>query len=187
MIQKSEYKKYAQSTPESSPWSRWERIRMLLWELTWGLLCSWTPKPLNRWRLLWLKAFGCRIEGTPFVHQRAKVQKPWNLILHDRACLGDRAVAYSLGVIEIGKRAVIAQEAYLCTGTHDFTDPSLPLVTGAISVEEDVFVGARAFVLPGVTLGKSAIIGACSVVTHDMPERMICAGNPCRPLKVREI
>ena len=44
------------------------------------------------------------------VHQRARIAIPWNLTLHDRACLGDRANAYSLGPIEIGARATVAQE-----------------------------------------------------------------------------
>jgi putative colanic acid biosynthesis acetyltransferase WcaF len=129
--------------------------------------------------------FNAKIHGTPFVHQRARIAIPWNLTLHDRACLGDRANAYSLGEIEIGARAVVAQEAYLSTGSHDFSDPALPLVVAKITIGEDAFVGARVFVLPGVTIGARAIIGACSVVTHDVPENVVAAGNPCRVLRPR--
>ena len=42
--------------------------------------------------------------------------------MRHRACLGERSVAYSLGTIEIMEGATVAQEAYLCTGTHDFSD-----------------------------------------------------------------
>jgi putative colanic acid biosynthesis acetyltransferase WcaF len=108
---------------------------------------------------------------------------PWNLTLHHRACLGDRANAYSLGEIEIGEHATIAQEAYLCTGTHRFDHPALPLMTGKIEIGPHVFVGARAFVMPGVCIGRNAVIGACSMVTKDMPEGMVCLGNPCRPIR----
>jgi putative colanic acid biosynthesis acetyltransferase WcaF len=66
--------------------------------------------------------FGAKIYGTPFVHQRARIAIPWNLTLHDRACLGDRANAYTLGEIEIGPRVRAAQEVYLSTGTHDLRD-----------------------------------------------------------------
>ncbi len=158
---------------------------MLLWEYAWALLCAWTPKPLNHWRLLVLRAFGGRVQGTPFVHQRASIQIPWNLTIHDRACLGDGANAYSLGPIEIGARATIAQEAYLCTGTHDFTHPAMPLQTAPIVIGADAFVGARAFILPGVGIGAGAIIGAGSLVTRDIPAGMIAAGNPCRVLRSR--
>ncbi len=175
-----------QATKYSSPWTLGQRLVMVLWGICWGLFCAWTPKPFNRWRIFWLQLFGAKVEGTPFVHQRARVTIPWNLTLRDRACLGDRAHAYSLGEIEIQGHATVAQEVYLCTGTHDFEQPSMPLRVGKITVEENVFIGARAFLMPGVSIGRDSIIGACSVVTMDMPEGMICHGNPCRPIRPRK-
>lgn len=175
----------AQSSQYQSPWSGSERVLRVLWEFCWFLFCAWTPKPANPWRLFWLGVFDAKIDGTPFVHQRARIAIPWKLTLHDRACLGDRANAYSLGEIEIGARAIVAQEAYLSTGSHDFTRPEVPLLTGKITIGDDAFVGARAFVLPGVTIGSRSIIGACSVVTKDVPEDWIVAGNPARQIGKR--
>ncbi len=168
-----------------SPWGAGDRAMRLLWEFCWLLLCQWTPKPLNSWRLFWLRAFGAKINGTPFVHQRARIAIPSHLTLHDRACLGDRTNAYSLGEIEIGPGATVAQEVYLSTGTHDFSTPELPLVTGKISIGADAFIGARAFVMPGITIGARAVIGACSVVTKNVPADVFAAGNPCKVLRPR--
>ena len=176
---------HAQSSQFVSPWPVSERLRRVLWEFCWFIFCGWTPKPANSWRLFWLGVFDAKIEGTPFVHQRARIAVPWNLTLHDRSCLGDRANAYSLGEIEIGARAVVAQEAYLNTGSHDFSRPSMPLVVAKITIGEDAFVGARAFVMPGIKIGARAIVGACSVVTKDVPENVVAAGNPCRILHPR--
>lgn len=167
-------------SPYESPWSGRERALRLLWGFCWVVFCAWTPKPANGWRLFWLRMFGARIDGLPFVHQRARIEIPWHLTLHDRACLGDRANAYSLGEIEIGARATVAQEVYLSTGTHDFSRPEIPLLTGKISIGEDAFIGARAFVMPGITIGARSVIGACSVVTKDVPPDVRAAGNPCR-------
>ncbi|MEO5721256.1 MAG: DapH/DapD/GlmU-related protein [Chthoniobacterales bacterium] len=168
-----------------SPWGMSDRVMRVMWEFTWAVLCSWTPKPLNPWRLFWLRAFGAKIHGTPFVHQRARVTMPGNLTLHDRACLGDRANAYTLGEIEIGAGATVAQEVYLSTGSHDFTQPALPLTTAKITIGAEAFLGARVFVLPGVTIGAGSVIGACSVVTKDVPPGVFAAGNPCKVLRPR--
>jgi putative colanic acid biosynthesis acetyltransferase WcaF len=105
--------------------------------------------------------------------------------MHDGALLGDRANANTLGEIEIGARATVAQETYLSAGSHDFSRRAQPLVAAKITIGEDVFLGARTFVMPGVSIGDRALIGACSVVTHDIESNVIAAGNPCRVLKVR--
>ncbi|MEJ7738050.1 MAG: DapH/DapD/GlmU-related protein [Chitinophagaceae bacterium] len=158
---------------------------MVLWQFVWGLLCSWTPKPANLWRLFWLRAFGAKINGRPFVHQRARIQIPWNLTLYDFACLGDRTNAYTLDKIEIHEHATIAQEAYLCTGTHAFDQPEKNLITAPIIIGAHAFVGARAFIMPGVSIGEHAIIGACSIVTKDIDPYLIVVGNPARVIGSR--
>ena len=174
-----------QQLAHESPWPLEDRVLRLLWEFCWAVFCVWTPKPANPWRLFWLRVFDAKIDGTPFVHQRARISIPWHLTLHDRAILGDRANANSLGEIEIGARATVAQEAYLSSGAHDFTKPAQPLVAAKITIGEDAFVGARAFIMPGVTIGARSIVGACSVVTKDIPEAVIAAGNPCIVLRPR--
>jgi putative colanic acid biosynthesis acetyltransferase WcaF len=176
---------HAQADAYASPWSWRRRLALLAWEAVWPLACGWTPKPLNPWRLLVLRAFGAEIHGTPFVHARARVTQPWNLALHHRACLGDRAAAYTLGRVTLHEGATLAQEAYLCTGTHDFSSPALPLQTAPVVVGRGAFVGARAFVLPGVTLGAGCVVGAMAVVTRDVPPGARVAGNPARILETR--
>jgi len=168
-----------------SPWSLKARIGMFLWRLAWALLCRPTPKPLYRWRNAVLSTFGASVSGAPFVASSATIQIPWHVELEDRACVGDKVVLYSLGRIALRRRCTVAQESYLCAGTHDFSDPQLPLVTGEIVIGEEAFVGARAFIHPGVHIGAGAVIGACSVVTKDVSEWTVAAGNPCAPIRQR--
>ena len=97
--------------------------------------------------------------------------------------MGDRSNAYSLGKIVLGEGCTVAQEAYLCTGTHDFEDPVLSLEVGEIHVGANAFIGARAFVLPNISIGDSAIVGACSVVTKNVDSKTIVAGNPAKPVE----
>lgn len=169
----------------ASSWSLGTRLKVGLWQVTWLLLFRPTPKPLYPWRVWLLKRFGATVTGHAFVSASAVIKMPWHLTMEDRSCLGDRAEVYNLAPVTLRARCTIAQQVYLCTGTHDFSTRSLPLVVGRIEIGEDAFIGARAFVLPGVTVGAGAVVGACAVVGRDMPAWTVCAGNPCRPLKPR--
>ena len=132
-----------------------------------------------------LKSFGANLSGMPFIHSTTRIQIPWNLTMKHRACLGEHANAYSLGKIDIQEGATIAQEAYLCTGTHDFKDPSLQLITKPITIGKNSFIGARAMILPGVSIGDQAIVGAMSLVSKNVPDHQIVAGNPAKKIGER--
>lgn len=179
------YTVHAQSSSYASPWTLKIRVRVLLWEICWSLLCAWTPKPFNAWRLFWLRRFGTTIAGAPFVHGRASIIRPWNLVLHERSCLGDGAVAYCLDRVELGAGSTIAQGGYLCTGTHDFDHPHTPLKTAPITIGAHAFVGLRAIVLPGVCVGAGCVVGAGAVVVKDTEEWGIYGGNPARRIGTR--
>ena len=135
--------------------------------------------------MLVLKVFGANLSGMPFIHSTARIQIPWNLTMQHRACLGEHANAYSLGKIKILEGATVAQEVYLCTGTHDFNDPRLQLITKPITIGKNSFIGARAMILPGVSIGSRAIVGAMSVVSKDIPDHQIVAGNPAKKIAER--
>lgn len=171
----------------SSPWTLRTRIAGMLWRCAWLMLARWTPKIANPWRLVLLKAFGARIRGYVFVDASACIRMPWNLAMDDRACLGPGVDVYNLAPVTLGARCTIAQHVSLCTGSHDFSTHRLPLVTAPIAVGEDAFVGLRAIVLPGVRIGKGCVVGAGSVVSRDTEDWTICAGNPCRTVKKREL
>ena len=181
-------KKHKSCSRYVSPKTLKEKVLLLCWDTCWTIFCVWTPRPLNRWRVLWLKIFGAKIIGRPFVHQRARFHSPWNIELQNGSAVGDRANLYSLDKIIIGERSVVAQESYLCTGTHEFEDLEyFSLLTDKIIIEDDVFIGARAFILKGITVKQGAIVGSCSVVTKDVPEWSVSVGNPCRVIKGRRL
>jgi len=174
-----------QDSKYQNPWPLWTQLILLVWRLIWFFACSWTPKFMNPWRLFILKLFGATISGIPFVYSSVKIQIPWHLTMRHRSCLGDRSNAYSLGKIVVLEGATVAQEAYLCTGTHDFKDPSLQLITKPITIGKNSFIGARAMILPGVSIGDQAIVGAMSVVSKDVPDHHVVAGNPAKNIGER--
>jgi putative colanic acid biosynthesis acetyltransferase WcaF len=180
-------RKLGQKDRYSSPWSIRNRLRQALWLVVSALLFRPTPKQLNRWRNFLLRLFGAKIHGSPFVHSSAVIYMPWHLTLFDRACVGSRVQVYNLGNIIIHERAVIAQEVYLCAGTHDLSDPQLPLLVGDIIIGAEAFIGVRALILPGVEIGAGSVVGAGAVVARDTQPWSIYAGNPAKPLKPRHM
>jgi putative colanic acid biosynthesis acetyltransferase WcaF len=76
---------------------------------------------------------------------------------------------------------------YFCTGNHDWTDSAFGLVVKPIVIEDGAWVGARATVLPGVTIKSHSIVAACTVIAKDTEPYMIYSGNPAIPVKERKI
>lgn len=176
-----------QTDAYSSPWSRMESIKVRLWQVTWTLLVSWLPKIFSKWHLFLLKLFGAKIVGNPFIAPSARIYAPWLLEVHHKACLGDRCEIYDLGPVYIGDRAVVAQHAYVCNGTHDLTTPDMPLLVGNLKIDNDVFIGAKAFIMPGVHIAEYSVVGAGSVVIKDTQPYDIVGGNPAKFIKKREM
>ncbi len=92
---------------------------------------------------------------------------------------------YNLGKVTIGQRATVSYRAHICAGTHDFSDPALPLLKPPVTLEEDAWVGTEAFLGPGVTVGAGALVGARAVVIRTVAARTIVVGNPARTVGMR--
>jgi len=155
---------------------------MQVWEWTWLLLCAPTPKPLKGWRVFWFRVFGGKAGGNVYLHPRARIEMPWNITLGDGAAVGDRAHLYALGPITIGSETVVAQESYLCAGTHDFDDPAWPLVTRPITVGNRCFLGLRTVVLPNVSISDNILVGAGALVTKNLSEPGTYVGQPAKKI-----
>jgi putative colanic acid biosynthesis acetyltransferase WcaF len=170
---------------QPNPYSRGERLRRCAWVLVQALIYRPVPRVFNRWHVWLLRMFGAEIGEGTVVYPTAEIHFPWLLRTGNHCVIGDRAKIYNLGPVEIGRHSVISQHAHLCAGTHDHTDPTLPLVRANIRVGEGCWICADAFLGPGVSVGNHSVVGARSVVTGNLPDGMVCAGNPCRPIKAR--
>jgi putative colanic acid biosynthesis acetyltransferase WcaF len=163
------------------------RLARICWTMSYLILFRFSPKPFHAWRSLLLRAFGARIGKGVHVYPAVKIWAPWNLELGDQCGIANGVTLYSQGKIIIGKKTVLSQGAHLVAGTHDYTKPGFPLITMPITIGDDVWIAAEAFVHPGVTIEDGCVIGARAVVTKDMPGWMVCAGHPCKPIKPREM
>ena len=109
----------------------------------------------------------------------------------DHSTLADNVDCYCVDKIKIGSFSTVSQYTYLCTASHDYTDPSIlekpqmPLVTSPITIGDRVWITADVFVAPGVTIADGAVVLARSSVFHDIPSWTVVAGNPALIKKIR--
>ena len=133
---------------------------------------------------------GCRIESFPRITTESKLLKfGRNVQLNDYVHI---TAAHS---VEIGDNVLMASKIYIsdCThgsyiGNEDDSDPMTlpverPLSVKSVKIEDNVWLGESVSVLPGVTIGKGAIVGANSVVSKSLPAYVIAVGSPAKPIK----
>jgi putative colanic acid biosynthesis acetyltransferase WcaF len=167
------------------PYSTGEYLRRYAWLVIQATLYRLPLPRAYGWRRSWLRLFGARLGKAAAVHATTKILHPWLLEIGDWSNLSSGVVVYNLGPVKIGHHTVISQDAYLCAGTHDYTQPTLPLLREPITVGSGVWIAAKAFIGPGVTIGDNTVVGACAVVVKDVTSGVVVAGNPARVLKDR--
>jgi maltose O-acetyltransferase len=108
--------------------------------------------------------------------------------------IGDRCqinAGSRLTRVTIGNYVMVGPEVFVIGQLHETADTSVPMVEqGKVlrditRIDDDVWIGARAVVMPGVHIGTGAIVGAGAVVTKDVPQRGIVAGVPARLVRIR--
>ena len=165
--------------PKSDVLARW------LWLFVQSTVFRWSPRPCHGFRAWLLRSFGAHITGPVVIFPTVKIVFPQRLSLAAHSMIGPHVNLYNLATIRLEYGANISQYCHLCAGTHDFTQWSMPLVTRPIVIGSNAWLGADVFVGPGVTIGALCVVGARSVVVKDLPPAMICAGQPCRPMRPR--
>ena len=139
------------------------KLRRLLWSIVQSTLFYWSFSRAFRWRRFLLRSFGASLSSSSYVE------------------------VYNVDRIDIGNHCTISMQAMLCTGSHDISDRFMALTHAPIRVEEGAWVCARAFVGPGVVIGKGAVVAACAVVSKDVAAWNVVVGNPATFKKVRRI
>jgi putative colanic acid biosynthesis acetyltransferase WcaF len=168
-----------------SPWTRKQQLGRLLWAIVYRLIFRCTFHNWYGLRASILRVFGARLGRNVRIRRTVKIEIPWNLEIGDDVSIGDEAILYSLGMIRIGARSFLSQYAHLCAGTHDHTSRNYPLIRAPITIGEDCWIAADAFVGPDVTIGDRTVLGARASAFSNLPADMIAVGNPAKAIKPR--
>lgn len=151
---------------------------VLLWQVTQATLFAMSPQPLYGWRRMLLRLFGASVGDRVLVRPTARITFPWKIEIGEYSWIGDHAELYSLDRIRIGRHTVVSQRSYLCTASHDEKDIAFSYKTGAIELQDQVWIASDVFIAPGVTIGRGAVIGARSAVFQSMPSDVVAYGAP---------
>jgi len=122
-----------------------------------------------------------------------QIDDPGMVFIGNNCFIGGNTRLYAYGErITIGDNVIIAPDVFMITRNHIFADPHVPIkVQGysyaPITIKDDVWIGFRATVLPGVTIGRGSVVAASAVVTKDVEPFSVVGGVPARLIKKRAV
>lgn len=134
-----------------------------------------------------LRLFGAKIGRGVNIKPKVNIKYPWKLQIGDFSWIGENVWIDNLVEVKIGKNACISQGAMLLTGNHDFTKSTFDLIVGEITLEDGVWIGAKAIVCPSVVCKSHSVLVVNSVATKNLDAFSIYRGNPAIFIKERII
>lgn len=159
-------------------------IKRTLWHFVNHLVFTHGLFPVSSFKVKLLRLFGAKIGRGVNIKPSVNIKYPWLLEVGNHVWIGEEVWIDNLAKVRIGSNVCISQGAMLLTGNHDFTRSTFDLMVGEITLEDGVWIGAKAVVCPSVTCGSHSVLAVNSVATKNMEAYHIYRGNPAE--KVRE-
>jgi len=116
----------------------------------------------------------------------SKLRRERLLQIGERSRINRDCCLDARGGLWIGRDVSVSPGVTILTAEHPPDDEEFRVETGPVRIEDHVFIGTRAIILPGVTVGAGAMVAAGSVVTRDVPALSIVGGVPARPIGRRK-
>ena len=147
------------------------------------------PHPL---RIVLFRFWFKQIGAAPLIDYKTYARYPSKIRLGNNVAINRGCQLYAsqraeAGTITIGNNVALGPNVTIFTAGHDYSRHDLPDIAAPVVLHDHVWVGGHSIILPGVTLGEGAVVGAGSVVTKDVPAYHVVAGNPARIINERII
>lgn len=151
-------------------------------------IIKYMPSPIGDiFRYMVTKLFVKKM-GRVRIYEGSTFWYPYNLKIGDNVTINENVYINAYGNIDIGDACRIGNRTIILSSDHCFDNPSEKiykqgLKKKAVVISDDVYIGASVIILGGVTVGRHSVIGAGSVVTKDVPDNCVVAGNPARVVR----
>ena len=163
--------------------------RVYNWLLDFELmLLTWVGLvPCHFFRLFVYSLAGVKIGKGSRVHIGARFFCPSKISIGEGTIIGDNVFLDGRDKLTVGDHVAIASSVAIYNSEHDINSEDFHAVNEPVEIGEFVFIGARAIILPGVKIGRGAVVAAGAVVTKDVSEYKIVAGVPAVEIGERKI
>lgn len=141
--------------------------------------------PSHHFRRFFYRLGGVRIGKGSAIHTGARFYNPKGIRIGKDSIIGEGAVLDGRDKLIIGDHVDITSKVMIYNGQHDIRDSQFKAIFSPVVIEDYVFIGPRAIILPGVTIKKGGVVAAGAVVREDVEEGMVVGGVPAKPLKER--
>lgn len=158
-------------------------FKRLLWHYVNGFVFKTSMFPVYGIKTALLRAFGAKIGKGVKIKPNVNIKYPWLLTIADDVWIGEEVWIDNLVIVTIGANACLSQGSMLLTGSHNYKKPLFDLITGPVVLEDGAWIGAKAIVSQGITVGSHAVLTTGSVATKDLEAYSVYQGNPA--VKVR--
>lgn len=142
--------------------------------------------PSHLFRKLFYVLSGMKIGKGSTIHMWANFFEPTGIKIGDDSIIGDHAFLDGRADLTIGSHVDIASGVMIYNSEHDLEKEDFSARVEPVEIGDYVFIGPRAIILPGVKIGKGAIVAAGAVVTKDVPDFTIVGGVPAKMIGERK-
>lgn len=142
--------------------------------------------PFETIRNIWLRPNLKKLGKGSFVCRQVEFFKPRWVSIGKDCVINKGAFLDGRGTLTIGDHVDIARDVLIWTSSHDINDPNHATFERPVVIENHAWIGSRAIIMPGVTIGRGAVVGAGSVVTKDVPPLAVVAGVPAKQIGTRK-
>lgn len=136
--------------------------------------------PIHWFRKLIYRFGGIKIGRGSTIHMGARFYDPRNIVIGEDTIVGETGVLDGRDKLIIGDHTDIASEVMIYNSKHDIENEFFTAIDAPVEIDDYVFIGPRAIIMPGVKIGRGAVIAAAAVVTKDVPPYAIVAGIPAK-------